>query len=149
MSTYRIKQTKWDNWYGYEGNRKVAIFADSPTESAEQQAQRWLRERIGPQHHPEPWQELDPYTDRPCATPIGSPREDGALDIIAEAHGCNHQLNARRIIACVNACKGITDPAEALQLARNALQWAIKSLPEGPRHEQFIKALEALGGNRL
>jgi len=40
----RIKQNAWGNWYGYLGTKKVASFANSPTETMEQQAQAWLKE---------------------------------------------------------------------------------------------------------
>jgi hypothetical protein len=42
----RIRKNAWDNWYGYLGNRRVMVFANAPTETQEQQANRWLAERI-------------------------------------------------------------------------------------------------------
>lgn len=38
----RIRQSVWDNWYGYEGTRRVRLFVNTPEETAEQQANRWL-----------------------------------------------------------------------------------------------------------
>src|SRR5262245_50669796 len=40
----RIKQNRWDNWYGYLGSKKVIAFFNSPEETMEEAAQRWLRE---------------------------------------------------------------------------------------------------------
>lgn len=40
----RIKQNAWGNWYGYLGNKKVASFSNTPTETMEEQAQAWLKE---------------------------------------------------------------------------------------------------------
>jgi len=37
----RIKQNLWGNWYGYEGNKKVIAFSNSPFESMEQAAKVW------------------------------------------------------------------------------------------------------------
>ena len=45
MAKPSIKQNAWDNWYGYIGNRKVASFFNTPTETQEQQAKRWLQEQ--------------------------------------------------------------------------------------------------------
>jgi hypothetical protein len=39
----RIKQNAWGNWYGYLGVSRVESFANTPYESAEQMAQRWLQ----------------------------------------------------------------------------------------------------------
>jgi hypothetical protein len=40
----RIHQNVWGNWYGYEGNKRVAAFSEGPTCSAEQAAERWLKD---------------------------------------------------------------------------------------------------------
>lgn len=37
-----IRQNPWDNWYGYEGRRRVRMFSETAEETQEQQAQRWL-----------------------------------------------------------------------------------------------------------
>lgn len=38
----RIRQNRYDNWYGYLGTQRVRAFGNTPEETAEQQAQRWL-----------------------------------------------------------------------------------------------------------
>jgi len=38
----RIRQNRYDNWYGYLGARRVRAFGNTPEETAEQQAARWL-----------------------------------------------------------------------------------------------------------
>lgn len=43
----RIGQNRFDNWYGYLGNRRVIEFGNSKTETAEQAAKRWLQEQEG------------------------------------------------------------------------------------------------------
>lgn len=42
---FRIRQNKWDNWYGYKSGRRVIGFTNGTTETMEEQAKRWLRER--------------------------------------------------------------------------------------------------------
>ena len=37
-----IRVNSWDNWYGYEGTRKVRAFANSSIETQEQEAVRWV-----------------------------------------------------------------------------------------------------------
>lgn len=39
----RIKQNRWDNWYGYEGTRRVAEFLNTRYFTAEQSAEFWLK----------------------------------------------------------------------------------------------------------
>lgn len=41
----RIHKNVWDNWYGYLGRKRVISFCNSPTETQEQQAKRWLKEQ--------------------------------------------------------------------------------------------------------
>lgn len=41
----RIRQNRWSNWYGYLGSKRVEAFGNSSTETAEQAANRWLREQ--------------------------------------------------------------------------------------------------------
>lgn len=41
-SKRRIKRNAWDNWYGYQGARKVKAFVESVEYTAEQNAKRWL-----------------------------------------------------------------------------------------------------------
>jgi len=42
---FSIRQNVWDNWYGYKSGRRVIGFVNTPTETMEQQAQRWLAGR--------------------------------------------------------------------------------------------------------
>lgn len=37
-----IRQNRYDNWYGYRGGRRIVMFANSATETAEQAARAWL-----------------------------------------------------------------------------------------------------------
>lgn len=41
----RIRQNRYDNWYGYVGSRRVIAFGHSRTETAQQAAERWRDER--------------------------------------------------------------------------------------------------------
>jgi ribosome-binding protein aMBF1 (putative translation factor) len=45
-------------------------------------------------------------------------------------HADEGMANAARIVACVNACEGIADPAEAIEEARKALDMAYVQLAE-------------------
>jgi hypothetical protein len=38
----RIRQNRYDNWYGYMGTRRVEAFGSTPTDSAEENAKAWL-----------------------------------------------------------------------------------------------------------
>lgn len=49
----RIRQNAWGNWYGYEGTRRVAEFMNTPCESMEAQAKRWVSETG--EFNPNPW----------------------------------------------------------------------------------------------
>lgn len=44
LGSVRIRQNRFDNWYGYIGTRRVEMFSNSSTETAEQAANRWLAE---------------------------------------------------------------------------------------------------------
>jgi len=50
MARYRIHKNVWDNWYGYEGTRRVEAFSNTPYASAEENAKEWLREKTKHQH---------------------------------------------------------------------------------------------------
>jgi len=43
MAKRRIRQNRYDNWYGYEGGRKVASFFNDAQGTQEEHANRWLR----------------------------------------------------------------------------------------------------------
>jgi hypothetical protein len=45
MAKPRIRQNRFDNWYGYLGNRRVEAFGNSTTASAEENAKAWLAKR--------------------------------------------------------------------------------------------------------
>ena len=40
-----IKQNIWDNWYGYENNRRTMAFGNSKEQTAEDAAHDWLQRR--------------------------------------------------------------------------------------------------------
>jgi hypothetical protein len=62
-----------------------------------------------------------------------------------------NRANVERIVACVNACAGIADPAAALAAARDALREADAALAEedfrpwSPARAAIRTALDALG----
>lgn len=79
-------------------------------------------------------------------TVFGPPNGQPAPEIIAPSR---NRANASRIVACVNACAGMEDPAEALRLARAALKRAAYSLKVHGAKDvdvQCAEALRALGG---
>lgn len=98
-------------------------------------------------HAPEPW--FMGSSDVTVIRPDGRPRrlfsltDDGWL-------GNEDQANGTRLVACVNACHGVSDPRTALALARQALS-SVKTyaetntLPEGLQR-MCTEALRALGG---
>lgn len=48
----RIRENAWGNWYGYIGNKRVEQFFNTPEETQEQQARRWLAEQEAQGHTP-------------------------------------------------------------------------------------------------
>lgn len=44
MRKARIKQNRWDNWYGYVGTRRVIAFGITPEGTAEDNAKAWLED---------------------------------------------------------------------------------------------------------
>jgi len=44
MRKARIKQNRWDNWYGYVGTRRVIAFGNTPEGTAEDNAKAWLED---------------------------------------------------------------------------------------------------------
>lgn len=62
---------------------------------------------------------------------LGDIQTDSRM-IIRDAHFINAE-DRERILACVNACAGLADPAEALRLAREALElFARLEIPDKP-----------------
>lgn len=45
MGKITIKQNKYDNWYGYEGGRKIIAFANDSQGTQEEHAQAWLTQK--------------------------------------------------------------------------------------------------------
>lgn len=159
MSTYRIKQTKRDNRYGYEhtaepwieraddANRKIVI----ESEAQSRQVRNWVKAG-----------NTGGFAN--CVTSIaecgvrynGSGEQSGPRILIDydEAHA-----NAQRIVACVNACKGIENPAEVIQSLVSSLRevtlsysWCLrngcKPSPEGPTLAQARAVLASVEGVR-
>ncbi len=90
-----------------------------------------------PPHHPEPW-EASVRAGKMIIHPTGNPDTD-----IAEVYWpypttgesgepaaieLRRLANAQRIVACVNACHGMEDPAGAIQAAKDNLLAAIQIL---------------------
>jgi hypothetical protein len=111
-------------------------------------------------HTPEPWQ----------AYPDGMITSYGIIVAQVEVENAEDspgtvEADANRIVACVNACQGIDDPAAALAAAREALEWskaAMEALQDLWRKKGYASiyadsaqtaltearaALEVLGGN--
>jgi len=42
---FRIKENAWGNWVGYQGTKKVVEFADTPTSTQKDKAEKWLMEQ--------------------------------------------------------------------------------------------------------
>lgn len=82
---------------------------------------------VAPRHLPEPWIVVAPC-DIETVTGIRIGDTDQSLSRnIDEQDDALDDANAARIVACVNACAGIADPAAAIEGARVAM----KSLIEG------------------
>lgn len=79
-------------------------------------------------HTPEPWR-TEP--NGPCYNLKSPDRVDHFLILVGMLHNNPNELaaNARRIIACVNACKGIADPP-ALCTSHDRLRTNLRELIE-------------------
>ena len=83
-------------------------------------------------HIPAPWHTLpSPYTGEP-ALYCGEPDLCLAVFCETDPDGEESKANAARVVACVNACEGIDDPAAALAEVRAALADHLRMLDEGP-----------------
>ena len=72
------------------------------------------------QHTPTPW-------ETSAAVSAGGVDWDvceaNAGDMLADLQGCpNAEANAKRIVACVNACEGIVDPEQNIPAMKHALE---------------------------
>jgi hypothetical protein len=78
-----------------------------------------------------------PWTLDACDWPLIINGDDEVLALVPLPAGCNDKdpwgrraiANAERIVACVNACEGIADPA-ALRTERDAMRAALRALFE-------------------
>jgi hypothetical protein len=103
------------------------------------------------EHTPEPWHING---EDPCV--IDAEAADNPMSFVAmtlpspelEWNGtAETYANAKRIVACVNSCKGVKDPVEALNKAREALDHVLYNHHEGAGEfeTRVEEALSALG----
>jgi hypothetical protein len=52
MAKRRIRQNRYDNWYGYEGSKRVIAFFNDSQGTQEEHARDWLNEVIEPNPKP-------------------------------------------------------------------------------------------------
>jgi hypothetical protein len=95
-------------------------------------------------HTPTPWHHTQHGSTgkpnilwSPSGTYIG---QVGVLEIDGPA-----DANADRIIACVNACEGIDDPAKSLNDARRLLQSALQKGSNEEARDSVVSALRLPG----
>ena len=107
-----------------------------------------------PTHTPEPWNVERPFQD-PGVYIAGPNTGLIAKLYVPEAmlYNGDKQVsidgNAARIVACVNACAGMTNPATEIKALRDALKMAIewsKEVPDPYREFPFIAAARAALG---
>lgn len=93
-------------------------------------------------HTAEPWGvENDIY----CARRIYACGDGSRIvDVCGDSEEAGDMANADRIVACVNACTGMEDPANGIEKARTLLR-LLSSKQDGVGH-QAAEALRALGG---
>lgn len=96
-------------------------------------------------HTPEPWYVVGPLSDEESGTPggtfpqIGVPSDEvGAPIILAEVY---EKADQERIVDCVNACAGMTDPAAEIAALREAVRVLGRELSE--------KAMDQIGDSVL
>lgn len=91
-------------------------------------------------HTPEPWEIVGKFSDKiyhaPSDTVVAQSWYPGASSI---SPADTMIANARRIVACVNACAGMSDPAaEIAALRAERDEWEAKA-------ERYREALEIMG----
>lgn len=94
-------------------------------------------------HTPEPW--TTTINGRDCAQVVDV---DGRRIAMCIGQSERNEANAARIVACVNACAGMEDPAEAIRETKATL-WALihsEQLNSHAARTLVDKALRALGG---
>lgn len=69
-------------------------------------------------------------------------RYTGAVVLNADS---NHNANAARIVACVNACEGIADPVDALASVRQLLAGWLRDIESPEDQKQVREVLRKLG----
>lgn len=143
---------------GSDAARVVAGNGDTWTEiGIDGKRAEWVREDIAvPAHTPEPWQHSADLPHHGCRLIHAA---DGYLVAdagrITKRTGADMDSNARRIVACVNACAGMTDPAVEIAALRAALVSLLaehdehaRSTPDTIRrhHDAIAAARKALAG---
>lgn len=80
-------------------------------------------------HTPEPWELAEPseypwkLLDEPSMQNTATILGKGGFGILCTPEtNVGRRSDLERIVSCVNACAGLADPAEALRLAREALE---------------------------
>jgi hypothetical protein len=104
-------------------------------------------------HTPAPWQILPEECDRPYIRIRGialgtrykianvlTPNHDGVHPREAQ----ETRANARRIVACVNACEGIEDPENVVPQLRRANDRVLQLEPLRLQRDELLQALKAL-----
>jgi hypothetical protein len=72
------------------------------------------------QHTPTPWETSAVVSAGGVGWDVC---EASAGDMIADLQDCpNAEANAKRIVACVNACEGIDDPEQSIPAMKRALE---------------------------
>lgn len=114
-------------------------------------------------HTPEPWiidRDSHVYSESerkpaPFTDSDGVEHPDYMSGLVALPYGAgdgSKEGNARRIARCVNALKGISDPAAFIRKVRDAVEWlevAINCMPTSTREQEeqkkcAVAALEAV-----
>ena len=98
-------------------------------------------------HTPEPWKlSKDYYYDRFIHGAYGETR-------IATGVGEQHEENAKRIVACVNACAGVTT-ADLVQIAANggwknlSVEWKLEAERHADNADSFADRITELEQQR-
>jgi hypothetical protein len=113
-----IKQNVWDNWYGYEGGRRVISFANDPFRTAEQGAYQWIS---------------------------GNPKEAGiAVPTVHLGGTSGNELMSKYFDAFSAVCDAIAKVQDAAPHGRDYPNGSESAMKATNEHVRRLKALEAV-----
>lgn len=128
-----------EDWRKHMDEEELVSLVEDALAAAPVQATDALREALEGEHTPEPWA-CDPDSIGHIYA-VGDKRATGACGNVLTYTGRpleERRANARRIVACVNACAGMADPAADIARMLAALAAAPGAVGGAPSAEDLL-----------